>query len=52
MVRMTYQEYLNQRKTLMDSAQALIDEGKFDEAEAKTGEVSALDERWDAQTKA
>ena len=49
---MTYQEYLNQRKTLMDSAQALIDEGKFDEAEAKTGEVSALDERWDAQTKA
>lgn len=49
---MTYQEYLNQRKALMDSAQALIDEGKFDEAESKTGEVSALDERWDAQAKA
>lgn len=49
---MTYQEYLNQRKALMDAAQALIDEGKFDEAETKTGEVNALDERWDAQAKA
>ena len=49
---MTYQEYLNQRKTLMDSAQTLIDESKFDEAEEKTKEVSALDERWDAQAKA
>lgn len=52
MARMTYQEYLNQRKALMDAAQALIDEGKFDEAETKTGEVTALDERWDAQAKA
>lgn len=52
MARMTYQEYLNQRKTLMDAAQTLIDEGKFDEAEAKTGEVTALDERWDTQAKA
>lgn len=52
MVRMTYQEYLNQRKTLMESAQALINEGKFDEAEVKANEVTALDERWDAQAKA
>lgn len=49
---MTYQEYLNKRKTLMDEAQELINEGKFDEAEGKTKEVSALDDRWDAQAKA
>lgn len=49
---MTYQEYLNKRKELMDAAQGLIKEGKFDEADAKMNEVTALDERWDAQAKA
>ena len=52
MGRMTYQEYLNQRKQLMDEAQALIDEGKFEEAEEKTTAVSDLDTQWDRQAKA
>lgn len=49
---MNYQEYVNKRQELMDSAQGLISEGKFDEADAKLNEVKALDERWDAQAKA
>ena len=49
---MNYQEYLNKRKELMDAAQALIADGKFDEADAKMNEVTALDERWDAQARA
>ena len=49
---MTYQEYLNERKKLMDAAQALITDGKFDEADVKMKDVNALDERWDAQAKA
>ena len=49
---MDYQAYLNQRKQLMDEAQALIDEGKFDEAEKKMDAVSDLDAKWDKQAKA
>lgn len=49
---MNYQEYLNKRKELMDAAQAFIADGKFAEADEKMNEVAALDERWDAQTKA
>lgn len=49
---MTYQEYLNERKKLMDEAQQLINEGKFDESGEKVKEMDALDERWDNQTKA
>lgn len=49
---MNYQEYLKQRKQLMDEAQALIDAGKYDEAGKKTDAVSALDEKWDLQAKA
>lgn len=52
MGRMTYQEYLNQRKQLMDEAQSLINEGKFDEAEEKAAAVSDLDTQWDSQAKA
>lgn len=49
---MNYQEYLNKRKELMNASQSLIAEGKFDEADAKMNEVTALDERWDNQAKA
>lgn len=49
---MKYQEYLDKRKNLLDSAQALINEGKYEEAEAKAKEVEALDDQWDAQAKA
>ena len=49
---MNYQEYLEKRKEMMDEAQSLISAGKFEEADAKMNEVSALDERWDGQTKA
>lgn len=49
---MTYQEYLNERKKLMDEAQQLINEGKFDESAEKAKAVEALDERWDGQAKA
>lgn len=49
---MKYQDYLDKRKSLMDSAQALINEGKFEEAEAKAKEVEALDNQWDEQAKA
>lgn len=49
---MTYQEYLNERKKLNDEAQNLIDAGKFDESEEKVKSMKALDDRWDAQTRA
>ena len=49
---MNYQEYLEKRKEMMDEAQSLISAGKFEEADAKMNEVSALDERWDGQAKA
>lgn len=49
---MNYQEYLDTRKEMMDAAQTLIDEGNFEESDAKMNDVKALDERWDAQAKA
>lgn len=49
---MNYQEYLNKRGELMNAAQSFIYNEKFDEADKKMEEVNALDERWDAQTKA
>ncbi len=49
---MTREQYLNKRNTLLDAAQALIDEGKLDEAKAKSGEVEALDNQYDAEAKA
>ena len=49
---MTYQEYLNKRKELMDSAQNLINEGKFEESDEMVNAVQELDDQWDAQAKA
>lgn len=45
---MNRKQYEAMRKKLMDEAQALINEGKADEAQAKMDEVTALDARWDA----
>lgn len=44
--------YLNQRKTLLDEAQALLDAGKFDEANAKLHDVETLDTQYEAAAKA
>ena len=44
---MTYSEYKAKRDTLMNEAQALVDEGKLEAFEEKTAEVEALDEEWD-----
>lgn len=49
---MTYEKYMEQRNALLDAAQALIDEGKLEEAKAKQDEVNALDNRWDEIAKA
>ena len=49
---MKYEEYLNQRNALMNEAQALIADGKFDEADAKMNDVKDLDDRWDRQAHA
>jgi len=45
---LTKEQYLAQRKALMDAAQALISEGKADEANAKMQEMEALDAQYDA----
>lgn len=45
---MNKKQYEAMRKTLMDEAQAFINDGKADEAEAKMKEVRELDEKWDA----
>lgn len=44
---MTYNEYLEKRKALSDEAQALIDEGKIDEAKTKMTDMDNLDAEWD-----
>jgi len=49
---MTREEYLNQRKALIDGAQVLIDEGKIDEANAKQEEIKELDNKYEAIAKA
>ena len=50
---MKYQDYLNQRNALTNEIQAMIDEGNLgEEYTAKCNEVTALDEKWDAITKA
>lgn len=49
---MTKGQYLKKRKTMMDEAQKLIDEGKAKEAEAKMKEIEGLDEEWDSITQA
>lgn len=46
---MKYNEYLEQRKALMNELQALIDSGASDEEyNAKKAEVEALDQKWEA----
>jgi HK97 family phage major capsid protein len=47
---MNRDQYLAQRKTLMDEAEALIKDGKADEANKKMDEVKALDAKWDEIT--
>ena len=49
---MTKEEYMEKRKGLVDSAQALIDGGKLKEAADKTKEIKELDDKFDAESKA
>lgn len=49
---MTKEKYLNDRKTLLAAAQALIDEGKMEEFEAKKKEVEDLDAQFEGEAKA
>lgn len=44
---MNYEEYLRQRQELSDKAQALINEGKTEEAEAVMNDITALDGRYE-----
>lgn len=45
---MNKKQYEAMRKKLMDEAQALINEGDAESAQAKMDEVAALDAKWDA----
>ena len=45
---MNKKQYEEKRNSLMNEAQALINEGKTEEAQAKMDEVRTLDETWDA----
>lgn len=49
---MTREQYLQNRKTLMDEAQNLINEGKVEEANAKMAEVTSLDNKFEEEAKA
>lgn len=49
---MNKEKYLADRKVLMDEAQALINDGKLEEFEAKTKEIEALDNKYEAACKA
>ena len=49
---MNKEKYLNDRKVLLDAAQALIDEGKMEEFEAKKKEVEDLDAKFETEAKA
>lgn len=49
---MKHKTYLAKRQELINAVNALIDEGKLDEAEAKMNEVKELDKQWDAITQA
>lgn len=49
---MTKEKYLNDRKVLLDQAQALIDEGKMEEFESKKKEVEDLDAKFENEAKA
>ena len=49
---MTKEKYMEKRKGLVNEAQALIDGGKLKEAADKTKEIKALDDKYDAESKA
>lgn len=49
---MTLEQYLAQRKEMMNAAETLIGEGKIDESEAKMNEVKELDNKWEEVKKA
>ena len=49
---MTKEEYLAQRKALVDSAQSLINDGKVEDAAKKTKEIEALDAKFEASSTA
>lgn len=48
---MKYEDYLKQRKELSDKAQALIDDGKTEEADAVMNDITALDAKYEASCK-
>src|SRR5690625_2721031 len=45
---MTLEQYLAQRKEMMNAAEKLIGEGKVDESEVKMNEVKELDNKWES----
>lgn len=49
---MTKEEYLAKRKGLMNEAEKMMGEGKFEESEAKMNEVKELDNKWEEIKKA
>lgn len=49
---MNRKQYEEKRNALVNEAQALLDEGKVDEANAKMEEIKALDEKFEASAKA
>ena len=49
---MTYNEYIENRKNLVNEAQAMIDNGDLENAATKNDEIKALDAKWDATKEA
>lgn len=49
---MTKEQYLAKRKEIMNEAETLIKENKFEESEAKMNEVKELDNKWEETKKA
>ena len=48
---MTKEQYLAQRKEMMNEAESLINEGKIEESEAKMNEIKELDNKWEETKK-
>lgn len=44
---MTKEQYLAQRKALMNEAETLIGEGNFEESDAKMNDIKELDNKWE-----
>ena len=49
---MTREQYLAKRSAILNEADSLINDGKFDDAEKKMAEVRELDNKYDAEAKA